>query len=46
MNYNTELLPLIIPEYGRHIHSMARSLLEIKDANKRNQQAKNRCHWS
>jgi len=40
MKYNTELMPLIIPEYGRHIHSMARSLLEIKDANKRNQQAK------
>ena len=40
MKYNTELTPLIIPEYGRHIHSMARSLLEVKDSNKRNQQAK------
>jgi hypothetical protein len=39
MKYNTELKPLIIPEYGRHIHSMANSLLEIKDAKKRNQQA-------
>ena len=40
MKYNTELSPLIIPEYGRHIHSMANSLLEIKDEKKRNQQAK------
>ena len=40
MKYNTELKPLIIPEYGRHIHSMADSLMEIKDAKKRNQQAK------
>ena len=39
MRYNTELEPLIIPEYGRHIHSMAKSLLKIKDLNKRNQQA-------
>ncbi|MAQ47282.1 MAG: methionyl-tRNA formyltransferase [Flavobacteriales bacterium] len=39
MKYNTELSPLIIPEYGRHIHSMANSLLEIKDSNKRNKQA-------
>jgi len=40
MKYNTELTPLIIPEYGRHIHSMANSLLSIKDEIKRNQQAK------
>ena len=40
MKYNTELKPLIIPEYGRHIHSMADSLMEIKDAKKRNHQAK------
>ena len=40
MKYNTELKPLIIPEYGRHIHSMIDSLMEIKDAAKRNQQAK------
>lgn len=40
MKYNTELTPLIIPEYGRHIHSMANSLLTIKDEKKRNQQAK------
>ena len=39
MKYNTELSPLIIPEYGRHIHSMANSLLDIKDLKKRNQQA-------
>ena len=42
MKYNTDLVPLIIPEYGRHIHSMANSLLEIKDVKKRNQQAR----WS
>lgn len=40
MKYNTELQPLIIPEYGRHIHSMANKLLTIKDEKKRNQQAK------
>ena len=40
MKYNTELKPLIIPEYGRHIHSMVDSLMEIKDTKKRNQQAK------
>jgi len=40
MKYNTQLTPLIIPEYGRHIHSMANSLLKIKDSKKRNQQAK------
>ena len=40
MKYNTELKPLIIPEYGRHIHSMIDSLLDIKDTAKRNQQAK------
>ena len=40
MKYNTELTPLIIPEYGRHIHSMANSLLSIKDDKKRNEQAK------
>lgn len=39
MKYNTELEPLIIPEYGRHIHSMANSLHDIKDRKKRNQQA-------
>ena len=40
MKYNTQLAPLIIPEYGRHIHSMANSLLDIEDDVKRNQQAK------
>tara|TARA_B100001250_G_scaffold266082_1_gene229509 strand:+ start:3691 stop:4302 length:612 start_codon:yes stop_codon:yes gene_type:complete len=40
MKYNTELKPLIIPEYGRHIHSMIDSLKNIKDDQKRNQQAK------
>ena len=40
MKYNTQLAPLIIPEYGRHIHSMANSLLDIEDDVKRNQQAR------
>lgn len=40
MKYNTELPKLIIPEYGRHIHTMAQSLLEINDKEKRNKQAK------
>tara|TARA_B100001250_G_C19762166_1_gene772981 strand:+ start:115 stop:717 length:603 start_codon:yes stop_codon:yes gene_type:complete len=39
MKYNTELKPLIIPEYGRHIHSMIDSLLSIEDTKKRNEQA-------
>ena len=39
MKYNTELSPLIIPEYGRHIHTMANSLLNIKNDQKRNEQA-------
>ena len=39
MKYNTELTPLIIPEDGRHIHSMANSLLSIKDETTRNKQA-------
>ncbi len=39
MKYNTELTKLIIPEYGRHIHSMANSLLDIEDRKKRNKQA-------
>lgn len=39
MKYNTQLPPLVIPEYGRHIHKMANSLREIKDDKTRNQQA-------
>ena len=39
MKYNTSLSPLIIPEYGRHIDSMAKSLLTIEDRDKRNKQA-------
>tara|TARA_Y100000589_G_scaffold332358_1_gene392425 strand:- start:8453 stop:9061 length:609 start_codon:yes stop_codon:yes gene_type:complete len=39
MQYNTTLSPLIIPEYGRHIHTMAQSLLKIDNREKRNQQA-------
>ncbi len=39
MKYNTELSKLIIPEYGRHIHQIIEKLSEIKDKNKRNEQA-------
>tara|TARA_B100001287_G_scaffold276379_1_gene287003 strand:+ start:1417 stop:2025 length:609 start_codon:yes stop_codon:yes gene_type:complete len=39
MKYNTQKDQLIIPEYGRHIHSMANGLKNIKDKKKRNQQA-------
>ena len=39
MKYNTELPKLIIPEYGRHIHTMAQSLIDIDDKDKRNKQA-------
>ena len=39
MKYNTELSKLIIPEYGRHIHQIIKSLSDIKDRKKRNQQA-------
>ena len=39
MKYNTELPRLIIPEYGRHIHTMASSLLTIDNREQRNKQA-------
>ena len=40
MKYNTEKFQLIIPEYGRHIHTMAKSLIEIKDDKKLLSEAK------
>ncbi|NPA42642.1 MAG: DUF4290 domain-containing protein [Chlorobi bacterium] len=38
--YNTDLEPLKIPEYGRIIHLMARSLREIPDKEDRNRMAR------
>ena len=40
LQYNTERKPLIIPEYGRHIHEMIGQLLDIEDREHRNKMAK------
>jgi len=37
--YNTELEPLVIPEYGRIIHMMAKNLRNIEDRELRNRMA-------
>lgn len=39
-NYNHTRRKLYLPEYGRHIHKMVESLLEIEDRNERTRQAK------
>lgn len=39
-NYNFTRRKLYLPEYGRHIHEMVDSLLEIEDRNERTRQAK------
>uniref|UniRef100_UPI00405664E8 DUF4290 domain-containing protein n=1 Tax=Alistipes sp. TaxID=1872444 RepID=UPI00405664E8 len=39
-NYNKERRKLFLPEYGRHIHEMVDSLLEIEDRRERNRQAR------
>lgn len=39
-NYNSSRKKLFLPEYGRHIHEMVDSLLEIEDRKERNRQAK------
>lgn len=39
-NYNFTRQKLYLPEYGRHIHEMVDSLLEIEDRNERTRQAK------
>ncbi|MCH8554357.1 MAG: DUF4290 domain-containing protein [Schleiferiaceae bacterium] len=39
MEYNTSRTELIIPEYGRHVHSMVDHLLTVEDKEKRNQVA-------
>jgi len=40
LQYNTDREGLIIPEYGRHIHIMIQQVVEEKDREKRNKQAK------
>ena len=40
MEYNTSRTKLIIPEYGRNVQKMVHSIIQIKDRDKRNQQAK------
>ena len=40
LQYNTDRKPLIIPEYGRHIHVMVGQLLDIEDREQRNKMAK------
>ena len=38
-NYNSTRRKLFLPEYGRHIHEMVDSLLEIEDRRERTRQA-------
>ncbi|MDR3297080.1 MAG: DUF4290 domain-containing protein [Prevotellaceae bacterium] len=38
--YNTQLNPLVLPEYGRHIQRMVEHLRDIPDREKRNEQAR------
>ncbi len=38
--YNTDLPPLVIPEYGRYIHEMVQQLKEIEDREQRNKNAR------
>lgn len=40
LQYNTKRKPLIIPEYGRHIHLMIDQVHEIEDREKRNKMAR------
>lgn len=39
-NYNSSRRKLFLPEYGRHIHEMVDTLLEIEDRKERNRQAR------
>ncbi len=39
-NYNNSRRKLFLPEYGRHIHEMVDTLLEIEDRKERNRQAR------
>ena len=36
LQYNSERTPLIIPEYGRHLHIMVDQMLETEDREERN----------
>ena len=40
LQYNSERTPLIIPEYGRHMHVMVDQLLATQDREERNKKAK------
>ena len=40
LQYNSERTPLIIPEYGRHMHIMVQQLLETEEKEERNKKAK------
>ena len=39
-NYNYKRRKLFLPEYGRHIHEMVDSLMQIEDRRERNRQAR------
>ena len=40
LQYNSERKPLIIPEYGRHLHIMVDQMLATEDREERNKKAK------
>lgn len=40
LQYNSERTPLIIPEYGRHLHVMVDQMLATQDREERNKKAK------
>lgn len=40
LQYNSERTPLIIPEYGRHLHIMVDQMLATEDREERNKKAK------
>ena len=40
LQYNSERTPLVIPEYGRHMHVMVDQLLATEDREERNKKAK------
>ncbi len=39
MDYNTQRIKLVLPEYGRHIQDMVNHLLTVEDRESRNKQA-------
>ncbi|RMG82094.1 MAG: DUF4290 domain-containing protein [Bacteroidetes bacterium] len=40
LEYNTQREPLVIPEYGRHVHKLVQHALTIKDREERNEFAR------